>query len=227
MYNFYVIEGKKLINYKPGYEQYTRAFTRVEEELEQKAEGISLEQLKRLFPELFVRSLYLFIKYVPVAYEKVEKSNLEEEMIQYFWAFIESVSARIGCLTPQEFVRLFPITKEYDGEKYGMKDYFYTAQKIKAMSDEPIGEENVSEFLFNYCNRDIEEYMVTWMGIVNRLHMLNGGRDITLEFFEDIGMPVHTFHEEAGYMVNDETGERFKIKKSTKRARKLFSVVSD
>lgn len=36
MYNFYVIEGKKLINYKPGYEQYTRAFTRVEEELEQK-----------------------------------------------------------------------------------------------------------------------------------------------------------------------------------------------
>ena len=40
-------------------------------------------------------------------------------------------------------------------------------------------------------------------------------------------MPVHTFHEEAGYMVNDETGERFKIKKSTKRARKLFSVVSD
>ena len=76
MYNFYVIEGKKLINYKPGYEQYTRAFARVEEELEQKAEGISLEQLKRLFPELFVRSLYLFIKYVPVAYEKVEKSNL-------------------------------------------------------------------------------------------------------------------------------------------------------
>ena len=227
MYNFYVIEGKKLINYKPGYEQYTRAFTRVEEELEQKAEGISLEQLKRLFPELFVRSLYLFIKYVPVAYEKVEKSNLEEEMIQYFWAFIESVSARIGCLTPHEFVRLFPITKEYDGEKYGMKDYFYTAQKIKAMPDEPIGEENVSEFLFNYCNRDIEEYMVTWMGIVNRLHMLNGGRDITLEFFEDIGMPVHTFHEKAGYMVNDETGERFKIKKSTKRARKLFSVVSD
>lgn len=69
--------------------------------------------------------------------------------------------------------------------------------------------------------------MVTWMGIVNRLHMLNGGRDITLEFFEDIGMPVHTFHEKAGYMVNDETGERFKIKKSTKRARKLFSVVSD
>lgn len=48
MYNFYVIEGKKLINYKPGYEQYTRAFTRVEEELEQKAGGISLEQLKRL-----------------------------------------------------------------------------------------------------------------------------------------------------------------------------------
>ena len=47
MYNFYVIEGKKLINYKPGYEQYTRAFARVEEELEQKAEGISLEQLKR------------------------------------------------------------------------------------------------------------------------------------------------------------------------------------
>ena len=33
--------------------------------------------------------------------------------------------------------------------------------------------------------------------------------------------------EKAGYMVNDETGERFKIKKSTKRARKLFSVVSD
>lgn len=227
MYNFHVIEGKKLINYKPGYEQYTRAVTRAEEELEQKAEGMSLEELKRLSPELFVRSLYLFIKYVPVAYEKVEKSNLEEEMIQYFWAFIESVSARIGYLTPQEFVRLFPITKEYDGEKYGVKDYFYTIEKINAMPDEPIGEENVSEFLFNYCNRDINEYMVTWMGIVNRLHMLNGGRDITLEFFENMGTPIHTYHEEAGYMVNDETGERHKIMKPVRKIRKLFSVISD
>ncbi len=227
MYNFYVIEGRKLINYKASYEQYTRAFTRVEEELEQKAEGMSLEQLKRLSPELFVRSLYLFIKYVSVAYEKAKKSNLEEETIQYFWVFIESVSDRIGCLTPQEFVQLFPITKEYDGEKYGVKDYFYTIEKINAMPDEPIGQENVSEFLFNYCNRDIDRYMIAWMGIVNRMHMLNGGRDIALEFFEDMGMTVHTYHEEAGYMVNDETGEQFKIKKSTRRARKLFSVASD
>ncbi len=62
MYNFYVIEGKKLINYKPGYEQYTRAFTRVEEELEQKAEGISLEQLKDysrsyLFEPVFIHKI--------------------------------------------------------------------------------------------------------------------------------------------------------------------------
>ena len=227
MYNFYAISGRKFIDYKPGYEQYTRAFTRVEDELEQKAEGMSLEQLKRLSPELFVQSLYLFIKYVPAAYEKVRKSNLEEEMIKYFWAFIEAVSVRIGCLTPQEFVRLFPITKEYDGVKHGVKDYFYTIEKINAMPDEPIGEENVSEFLFNYCNRDIDRYMIAWMGIVNRMHMLNGGRDITLEFFEDMGMPIHTYHEEAGYMVNNETGEKFKITKHTNKARKLFSVISD
>ena len=50
MYNFYVIEGKKLINYKPGYEQYTRAFTRVEEELEQKAGGNFIRTVKKIIP---------------------------------------------------------------------------------------------------------------------------------------------------------------------------------
>lgn len=227
MYNFYVIGGKKLINYKPSYEQYTRALTRVEDELEQKAEGLSLEQLKKLTPNLFCQNLYLLIRYVPAAYDKVKKNHREDEQLQCFGRFIQIVNAKAGLFTPQEFVQLFPITKEYDGEKYGIKDYFYTVEKIKVMPDEPIGEDKISEFLFNYCNRDIDNYMVAWMEIVNRLHMLNGGRDITLEFFEDMGMPVHTYHEEAGYMVNDKTGERFKIKKFTKRARKMFSVVSD
>lgn len=94
MYNFYVIGGKKLINYKPGYEQYTRALTRVEDELEQKAEGLSLEQLKKLTPNLFCQNLYLLIRYVPAAYDKVKKNHREDEQLQCFGRFIQIVNAR-------------------------------------------------------------------------------------------------------------------------------------
>ena len=32
----------------------------------------------------------------------------------------------LSILTPEELERMFPIEKEYDGVKYGIKDYFFT-----------------------------------------------------------------------------------------------------
>lgn len=57
------------------------------------------------------------------------------------------------------------------------------------------------------------EYAIHWMGIINQMHRLNGGRDIFVEFMEEQGISIPTYHKEGNYLVNNETGERYKVQK--------------
>ena len=129
----------------------------------------------------------------------------------------------IGILTPREFMRIFPIEKEYDGAKYEWKDYFYCMNYINEFGiDNKIGDK-APDFLMEYWNWDINLYMVHWMGVVNRISMINGGKDIFLEFMEEQGVASH-FVSDGEYMINTDTGEKFKIVKPKSNVKKLFSV---
>lgn len=58
----------------------------------------------------------------------------------------DAIICAIGKLTPRQMMDLFPIKKEYDGERFGCKDYFYTRKSVEKYAlDRKI--ENAVDFL--------------------------------------------------------------------------------
>ena len=101
---------------------------------------------------------------------KAYKSCLE---IENRYQELKQVMETIGRLTPMELLRLYPVTKEYDGEKWGTKDYFYTMDKFKKRpADKPIGDaQDVACFLWDYQNRDLTWLLLQWQNVLGDLHV--------------------------------------------------------
>lgn len=76
-----------------------------------------------------------------------------------------AINDLIGQLSPREFSQIFPITKEYDGHKYGAKDYFSVTEYINSFGwDTMIG--NGFEFVMEYLNEDVQDLCVATMMVV-------------------------------------------------------------
>lgn len=83
--------------------------------------------------------------------------------IETHFTMTNSIIILMSILTPTEFVNLFPIEKIYNGQKYGVKDYFYTISYLKTLDpNEPIGKE-ILYLLWNYTNSDIERFSINIM----------------------------------------------------------------
>ena len=211
-YDFYVLEGKKLIDYKPKAEHYERAVIRmIEKDLN------CLENRDRM-------KQFIFLNVRKFVCERHEKKFTYEELNNRL-QFMFNLTDFMGRLTPIEFMHMFPIPKEYDGEKYGVKDYFSTIEEVnKYPKDKSIGDK-ITEFLVEYYNWDIMKFEVLKLTTISNIRRMQGQQGIMEEFAEQNGMKLQTFHQEGNEMVNDETGERYEIVKPKNPMRKLFSVV--
>lgn len=90
----------------------------------------------------------------------------------------------ISNLTPRQFEAIFPIVKDYDGERYGTKDYFSTRKMIDEIGrDNPIGD-NVGKFLFDYHNWNVTYFVVDEMSVLSSLNRIKGGKGL-MEQFKD------------------------------------------
>lgn len=212
-YNFYIAEGKKLIDYKPTAEHYKRAIFRMfKNDMD------------------FLSDRDELIKFIFLCVKKITKERHCDKKCTYGEAqkhldFMFAVTDLIGNLTPVEFMRLFPIPKEYDGEKYSVKDYFSTIKEImKYPQDKPIGE-NVIEFLMEYYNWEVMEFEVAKLSTISHIRRMKGQKGVFEEFAEQNGLHLQTFYQDGNEMVDSETGERFEIAKPKKPLKKLFSVV--
>ncbi|OZV10755.1 hypothetical protein CIW83_18210 [Tissierella sp. P1] len=139
-----------------------------------------------------------------------EQNETLETVIERF-QLISFINSIIGLLTPNEFVNIFPIFKEYKGHKWEMKDYFYTKRYIDSLDkDKPIGtEEEVFNFLWEYHNWDITEFMVENMSCISDLRRLEGQPSLIEEWASDNGIKTYTMHE-------DDKGNKFLIDKEGK-----------
>lgn len=212
-YDFYVIDGKKLIDYKPTKEHYERAIIRM---LEDDIYCLSdKEKMKK----------YIFLNIRKIVAERHKKKKHTYEQLNNILQFMLNLTDLMGRLTPIEFMQIFPIPKEYDGEKYSVKDYFSTIQEVKKYpQDKPVGDK-ITEFLMEYYNHDIIEFEVMKLCLISEIRRMEGQLGVMEQFFEDNGIEPQTFHQEGNEMVDNETGERFKIVKPKNPMRKLFSVV--
>ena len=212
-YDFYVIEGKKLIDYKPTEEHYKRAFIRYCERLVKNPE---------IFTETKDKALFLMIKMIGRTKKKIKQ--MEEKEVYDLFQSMQIVNYIVGEHTPREFMKLFPIDKDYSGGDC-WKDYFYCMDYINKFGiDNPIGD-TATEFLMEYQNMDITSYVLAMMQVISAMSVLENGTDPFVGAMEEIGIHPRTMYQEGNEMVDSETGERFEIEKPRNPMRKLFSVV--
>lgn len=194
------------------YDLYLNAFIRVANSVNQSEPEKSLKDYNKL--------VFYGVKIINSKSESLTK----DEAVQNF-RFASMIEGLMGLLTPSEFVNLFPIEKEYGGHKYGMKDYFYTRDYLRTLPDQPIANcTKTIDFLWEYSNWEISDFMVNVMGLMDDLRKFEGQPGIMKEFCADHGIKTFTMHtDEKGkeFMVDNETGKISRIKKKMPRYLKL------
>ncbi|MCL2859997.1 MAG: hypothetical protein FWF46_05480 [Oscillospiraceae bacterium] len=113
------------------------------------------------------RLIYYGVKYVGI----LECSDLrisDYNMAKDILDVTQMVKSFAMLLTPNEFMTIFPIRKDYKSGKFGCKDYFYTVEKINEIgAGSIIGSKNVDKFLWDYSNDEVCEFVVNYMSIIN------------------------------------------------------------
>lgn len=156
-----------------------RMLVRVNEKLE--------EQIKQGYVDRtsFKQFAYILVKlfgYQP-------KSTTAEEADTNFRFFCSTKNV-LSLLTPREFLNTFPPDKQYDGERYGTKDYFTTMEAVSGYpQDAPIGKEIMS-FLIDYMNMRIRLFTVEGMCLTGDMYRLQTGCNMVEDIFEEMGTPV-------------------------------------
>nr|DAM27373.1 MAG TPA: hypothetical protein [Caudoviricetes sp.] len=131
-----------------------------------------------------------------------DTSALEEA--EGFYEFITAISNFIGHLTPNEFMNIFPVSKEYDGHKYECKDYYYTMEYLDTLEmDKQIKEQSIDNgsiigFLWEYHNWEVRRFTVALTASLSRLQRFQGQSTITDNLFDMLGLETHTLYENNG-----------------------------
>lgn len=201
----------KLCSDEVAYERYLRAFHRTAH-----AYADNPDQLKKL--------IFYGIKAV-IVQPMVEYTNREEAGDDF--DFAETINSMIGTLTPGEFVNLFPITKDYDGHRYGFKDYFYTRDYIKSLLlDKPIGDnDSVFDFLWEYYNPEITQFLVRIVWYIESLRRLDGRPSLVEGLVAEYwAKPRTLFTDDNGkrFVLDGETGKTFGVKERRPRYLKVL-----
>lgn len=106
--------------------------------------------------------------------------------------WLECVDCLTGCLTPSLFNQIFPIKKDYNGQKWGIKDYFSTKNYI----EEEIGWDNQIknglEFLYEYDNDDVLQASIATMEVINSISQRQTGESVFERFAKENGIQMYT-----------------------------------
>ncbi|WP_143318737.1 hypothetical protein [Clostridium sp. HBUAS56010] len=138
------------------------------------------------------------------------KQSLEESKILF--QLIDGIFAVCGYLQLKNFVTTFPITKEYDGEKWECKDYFFTMNVLSEMDwDKPVGREKISDLLWDYQNDDLRHVYVEYTSAMSDIYRSQTGKGMMESFFEKEGIGTHTLIPGKNIMKDNSTGGIMKI----------------
>jgi hypothetical protein len=121
---------------------------------------------------------------------------------------IDALFGIIGRIKLGNLIKIFPIDKTYDGDKWGCKDYFFTMDVLKGKGlDNAVGRDGVFDLMWDYENRDLREFTVFYMGCMNAMYKQQTGVGIAEKFCEDNGIGTYTMDRENGLLIDNKTGE--------------------
>lgn len=117
--------------------------------------------------------------------EPFYESQTQEVLFSFIFAYIET-------LTPRELMQLFPVKKIFNGEKFGEKDYYYTMKMIRDYGiDNKI--KNAFNFLWDYENDDIRNFLICYMKYLSREYRANTGRPMATDGMEAAHIPYMAY----------------------------------
>lgn len=128
---------------------------------------------KKLGKENLKRYVFLGVKaFGKECFKNRDHSKIKSmERINWIYERSHSIMTAIGLLTPRELIQMFPIKKDYGGEKGSYKDYFWVIEKLGKLSqDKPIGSaQDAADVLWDYVNPDTEYFLMMWIHSIDDL----------------------------------------------------------
>ena len=127
---------------------------------------------------------------------------------------IDTLFGIIGRIKLNNLIKIFPIDKEYDGDKCGCKDYFFTMDVLKEKGlDNAVGRDDVFDLMWDYENRDLREFTVFYMSCMSAMYKQQSGVSFAEKFCEDNGIGTYTMDRENGLVIDNQSGEIAKVSK--------------
>lgn len=118
----------------------------------------------------------------------------------------------IGHIKLGNLIKIFPIDKTYDGDKWGCKDYFFTMDVLKEKGlDNAVGRDGVFDLMWDYENRDLREFTVFYMSCMSAMYKQQTGVGIAEKFCEDNGIGTYTMDRENGLVIDNQSEEIAKV----------------
>lgn len=199
------------------YDLYMRAYTR---ELDEFTEAVEAGETPETKP-VIIRLVHYGVKAI---INKKELDYIDRIEREAHFNSILAIRTMMATLTPNEFMRVFPIEKDYKGHRWGFKDYFYTKAYIQGLdSNKPIGE-NIDEFLWEYHNWDIAEFVVRSMSCISDLRRLDGQSTFMDDFVETMDIDTLSLYtdDQGKQFIVDKYGRTSRVAKPRPRHLKLI-----
>lgn len=113
----------------------------------------------------------------------------------------DAIICAIGKLTPRQMMNLFPPKKDFDGDRFGCKDYFYTMRAVDEYGlDRKI--ENAFDFIWDYQNDDIARFTVEYLCFAGKLYRQQTGRNMALDGMEAAHISYRAITGDGLYMTS-------------------------
>lgn len=211
-----IVKGKR--KEKPSEEFYAKKYKEIAERTLEEIGKFSIKYNWNNLSKLngLVGKLYLSrVRYCYYAYnvmDKKKKIASKKEMDELLFAFEEALVS-LKTLSPKDLIILFPVSKNYDGEKYECLDYFSTMESfrglpmdkplispddIENMSEEELKEKDdkISLLIMEYQNKDIRKFNICHLLLTNMRMRIETGRDITdtlMGKYPELGRSKYTY----------------------------------
>lgn len=153
-------------------------------------------QVQYWFQDDLMKVAFIGVKWI-IAYKNLRYWNnrvlncvesLEEKNLMY--QILDKLFKIIGYIRLKNLIITFPIEKEYDGDKWGCKDYFYTMNVLKKNNlENAVGRDEVFNLLWDYVNDDLRTVAVEYMNCISALHKEQTGESLIENGMEEIFKP--------------------------------------
>lgn len=174
---------------------YVKAF-------ERHLQAIHTQDLDLSDRQLMNQTILYAVRY----YNAVGKRYASQDELEVLLAEYDALFTCMMFLTPVELTRLFPIEKEYDGDKWQQVDYFSTMAELEHIGmNTPIGE-HLIPLTMSYHNDEVRHLIVRHTTLLSALLRYNGQEGLAERWADSIGLDMYyqSTDEESGasYLVS-------------------------